>query len=197
MKIDIYYILRNMAASIKIMLGNINGLNEVDQSASGFWRSFLALILAVPFTLSNKYSEYGQLLKSTKIDHPISMASYLFIQETASVLAYIISLAVLFAICKSMKLSERFPASVISLNWASLALTILSFPILVIMGAMDNTSALLPFLVLILMVVFSLALFNVLRLTLQIPPRSAFLYVFVLSVFEIISYFILLDVAGL
>ena len=197
MKIDTNYIFKNMAASIKTMLGNSSGLSEIDHSASGFWRSFLALILAIPFTLSSKYSEYGQLFKSTEVDPPVSVVSYLFIQETAALLAYLVSLAVLSAICRSANLTANFPLAVISLNWASLAMTVLSFPALVVMGSMDNTSAVLPFLVLILMVVFSLAMFNVLRLTLQISIGSAVSYVVVLSVFEIVAYFYLLAMAGL
>ena len=196
MKFNANYILLNLAASIKIMLGDRRGLNEIDQSAGGFWRSFLALLLAMPFTLSNKYSEYGSTTNFASMDQLSSLYAMLFFQETASLLAYFFSLTALFTICKLIGREAEFPISVVSLNWGSLGIAILSFPILVLMGIMDNTNALLTVLVLMLMVVFSLAMFNILRLTLQIPIRSAIMYVLILSVLEIITYFVILNVFG-
>ncbi len=197
MNFNANYILLNMAASIKIMFGGAQGIGELDHSASGFLRSFWALLFALPFTLSNKYSEYGSAVSSGETNQTISVFPYLLIQEMASLLAYFLSLLVLYSICRTSGFKHRFPIAVISLNWSSLSMTILSFPVLVLMGAIGQASAILPFMVLALMIVFTLAMFNVLRLALEIPVRSAIIYVFVLSVFEIIAYFKLLELAGL
>lgn len=197
MKLNVNYILLNMAAGIKIMLGNRQGLDEIDRSISGFWRSFLVLILGLPFTLSSKLSEYGSAAELLGTDQQLSVIRQMITHEVASLLAYLLSLVVLYAICKSSGVKERYSIAVISLNWSSLAITVFSFPVLVLMRGLDNASTTLTLFVLILMAAFSFAMFNILRLTLRIQFPSAITYVFVLSVFEIISYFMLLDIAGL
>ena len=195
MKLDLNYVFQNLAASLKIMLGNVQGLSELDQSASGFWRSFAALLLALPFTLSAKYSEYNSVANSANDEHMALLFSWPVAQEIASVLAYFFSLAVFYAMAKSTGLVARFPQTVIALNWGGLALVIISFPIVLLTIWMAESNPFLPFISIFLIFVFAAAMFNILRLTLEIPSRPAILYVFVLSVIEIVAYFVLLILA--
>ena len=192
MKFNLNYVFQNLAASLKAMLGNVQGLSELDQSASGFWRSFVALLLAVPFTLSSKYSEYNSLVNSATDEHMELLFSWPVTQEIASVLAYFFSLAAFYAMAKSTGLVVRIPLSIIALNWGGLALVIISFPIVLLTIWMAKSNPLLPFISIFLIFVFAAAMFNILRLTLEIPSRPAILYVFVLSVIEIVAYFVLL-----
>ena len=195
MKYDLNYVFQNLAASLKAMLGNVQGLSELDQSASGFWRSFIALLLALPFTLSAKYSEYNSAVDSANKEHLVAFVSWPITQEIAAVLAYLFMLIVLYAMAKSTGLVARFPQSVVALNWGGLALTIISFPVVLLTIWMAKTNSFLPFISIFLIFVFAAAMFNILRLTLQIPSRPAILYVFVLSVIEIVAYFVLLFLA--
>lgn len=192
MKLDLNYVFQNLAASVKIILGNAQGLSEIDQSSSGFWRSFIVLLLALPFTLSAKYSEYNSVESSANNEHMTILFSWPVTQEIASILAYFLSLGTFFAMTKSTGLVARFPLSIITLNWGGLALTIISFPIVLLTIWMAKTNPFLPFVSIFLIFVFAVATFNILRLTLEIPSRPAILYVFVLSVIEILAYFLLL-----
>lgn len=195
MNFDLTYVFQNLAASMKAMLGNVQGLNEFDQSGSGFWRSFAALLLALPFTLSAKYSEYNSAENSADKEHLTTFVSWPVTQEIASVLAYFLTLVVLYAMAKSTGLVARIPLTIIALNWGGLALTVISFPIVLLTIWMAETNPFLPFISILLIFVFATAMFNILRLTLQIPSRPAILYVFVLSVVEIVAYFVLLILA--
>ncbi len=192
MILDLNYVFQNLAASVKTMLGNIQGLSELDQTASGFWRSFIALLLALPFTLSAKYSEYDSVVNSADIEHLNVGVSWPITQEIASIFAYFLMLIVLYAMAKSTGLVARFPQTVIALNWGGLALTIISYPIVLLTIWMAETNSFLPFVSIFLIFIFAAAMFNILRLTLEIPSRPAILYVFVLSVIEIVAYFVLL-----
>ena len=195
MNFNLNYVFQNLAATVKAMLGNVQGLSELDKSASGFWRSFAALLLALPFTLSAKYSEYNTAVNSTNKEHLTAFVSWPVTQEIASVLAYFLALVVLYSMTKSTGLVARFPQAVIALNWGGLALTVISFPIVVLTIWMAETNPFLPFISIFIIFVFATAMFNILRLTLQIPSRPAILYVFVLSVIEIVAYFVLLILA--
>jgi len=196
MKFDLNYVFQNLAASLKLILGNVQGLNELDQSASGFWRSFIALLLALPFTLSAKYSEYNSIVNSADKEHLTILFSWPVTQETASVLAYLLTLAVFYEMARSTGLVARIPPSIIALNWGGLALIIISFPIVLLTIWMSETNPFLPFVSIFLIFMFAAAMYNILRLTLEIPSRPAILYVFVLSVFEIMAYFVLLILAS-
>lgn len=192
MNFDLNYVFLNLAASLKIMTGNVQGLSEIDQSAAGFWRSFIVLLLALPFTLSAKYSEYNSVVNSTDNEQMATFVSWPITQEIASVLAYIFTLGALYAMAKSTGLVSRFPQTVVALNWGGLALTVISFPIVSLTIWMAETNSLLPYISMFLIFVFAAAMFNILRLTLQIQSQPALLYVFVLSVIEIVIYFGLL-----
>ncbi len=195
MNFDLNYVFQNLAASLKVMLGNVQGLNELDQSVSGFLRSFAALLLALPFTLSAKYSEYNSVVNSTSDEHMALLFPWPVTQEIASVLAYFLMLFVLYAMAKSTGLVARYPQTIVALNWGGLALVIISFPVVLLTIWMAESNPLLPFISIFLIFVFAAAMYNILRLTLEIPPRPAILYVFVLSAIEIVAYFVLLILA--
>jgi len=191
----------NVRASTKIMLGKRDGLGEINRSAEGFWQSFMALVLALPFSFSTRYSEYYQALQQHSIEQSTGLFYYLVSLEFGAIAAYLVSLVALYAMTRSAGIEDRYPLSVVCLNWSSLAMTIISFPAIVIMNGMSGAetgqnSGALPFLVLILVAIFMLAMFNVIRLSLQLSNGPAVLYVFVMSVFEFISYFVILNLAG-
>lgn len=192
---------RNIAAVTKIILGRSEGVSALDLTATGFWRSFYALLLVLPISLSNNILEYRSSLQRGTIDADSSMFAHVTVQMTATVLAYLVSLIVIYAMARSAKMLERFPISLIALNWGGLALAILSFPFVIILNSMTgadpaSTSPLFPVLVMGLMVGFTLAMFNIIRLTLKIAYWPAALFVFVANVFEITAYFAILGLFG-
>ena len=44
------YLRDNLAGAWQVMLGRSQGLNRLDISLDGFWRSFAAITLLIPFT---------------------------------------------------------------------------------------------------------------------------------------------------
>jgi hypothetical protein len=51
------YLRDNLAGAWQVMFGRSEGLNRLDTSLEGFWRSFAAVILMVPFALLSLISE--------------------------------------------------------------------------------------------------------------------------------------------
>ncbi len=195
------YVFENIAASTRIMLGNPQGLAQLDRSTSGFWRSFYALVLTVPFTFGAKKSEYYQLLEHNKFEQPVSLFGFIAVQEITSIVAYMVSLIALYAITVSTGSQSRLVQCVVAMNWSSLALAIISFPVVVFVNQVSGASPaqqnpMLTILVLALMVIFILAMFRIMRISLQISRESAVVYVFVISTFELITYFFLLNLVG-
>jgi hypothetical protein len=193
---------RNIAASVKIVFGRREGIAELDLTASGFWRSFYALFLTLPISLANNILDYRSSLQRGTLDASGSMFSQVAVQMMASLLSYLVSLLVIYAMARSIKVLPRFPISLIALNWGSLALAILSFPFVVMLNSVTGTdpasiNPLLPILVMALMVGFTLATFNIIRLTLQITFWPAALFVFVANVFEITTFFAVLQLFGI
>ncbi len=188
-------------ASVRILLGQRQAIAELDLSVSGFWYSFVAVALALPFAVTASIFDFHSSLEKKVIDASASVVGFVFVHQLVSLVSYLVSLVVVYTMARSIKVEAGFPASVIVFNWGGLAMSIVSFPLIVLMNLMtrNETSRILPFFdlaVIGFMVAFAFAVFNTIRLTFQLTNAAAVLFVFVVYVFEVTTYFALLGLIG-
>ncbi len=190
---------RSIVASASIMTGRQNAVAGLNLTTSGFWRSFVALVLALPLTISLTWLDYDVAKLSGILAADTSKGLFVAAHTFASLAAYIVSLVALYGITKTIDAAARYSVAVIALNWGGLCFTALSFPIVVMMKSIDadnvaDRSPTSTILALALTAVFAVAMFNIVRLTLNIPAWPAAIVVFVVSVFEIVVFFSVLSV---
>ncbi len=195
-------VIRYAIASVDIMRGIPQGLAGLDLSASGFWRSFMALIWILPFSLFLDFLGYGLVTPQNTGDEVVSLPYYMFARELSSLLAYLVALVVIYGIARSINVQANYPICVISYNWGSLALNVIAFPFVVTTSLMARGEAasgspLLLLIVFGLTVVFAVATYNIIRITLQISSLPAILFVFVITVVEMVVFYSMLGLFGI
>lgn len=175
-------LLQNLSGALDLMLGREEGLEKIDLSADGFWRSFVGLglvgIIDVVTLMSThrvapdveQFQRYSALSAAI-----VSVAIYIF--------AYLASCLALYFMCTTTQLRQRFPYAVIVNNWAApLFSGALALPIMMTMkfGGAEGTSgsALFWISVIVLMLFVSVRL---LKSALLIPTGHALMLVAAMS----------------
>ncbi|MFD0917020.1 hypothetical protein ACFQ14_11425 [Pseudahrensia aquimaris] len=111
-------VIANLSAATDVILGRERGLERLDTSADGFYRSFKGLALVALIDGAIMVFTHGARfdIEVTKIENPLVFAAtMLFI----ALMAYIASMLALFLLCRTEDLQRRFSTAVIVHNWAS------------------------------------------------------------------------------
>ncbi len=196
------YAVNNCISAARIMFGQGQGMTGLDLSASGFWYSFTALLWSLPLSVFLDVLGHQHLVQGKTAGQAVSLPGYILIREFTSILAYVAALAVIFAIAASIRVSRNYPIAVIALNWAGLALSLLSFPVVLVITLMAGddsaeASTALSLLILLVMAFFAFAMFNIIKTTFQLAGWAAILIVFVATVFELAVFYSLTGLFGL
>jgi hypothetical protein len=108
----------NLAGAWEVMLGRPEGLNRLDTSLEGFWRSFAAVILLVPFALMALFSQ-APLADETGATAPHLTGSGLALEGIA-LLADWFAFPIVFAlVARPFGLGSRYVPFIVTRNWAA------------------------------------------------------------------------------
>src|SRR4051812_12532813 len=109
------YLRDNLAGAWHVMLGRPAGLDRLDTSLEGFWRSFAALILVAPFALLALISEEKLTPEAAAALTGGSLAIYCL-----ALLVDWFSFPLVFALlARPFGLGARYVPFIVARNWAS------------------------------------------------------------------------------
>jgi len=107
----------SLVGAWQVMLGRAEGLNRLDFSLEGFWRSFAAVILLVPFLLLMMLAE-RPLAEEAGIDAVPLTASSMALQGIAMLTEWFAFPLFFAAIARPFGLSSRYVPFIVTRNWA-------------------------------------------------------------------------------
>lgn len=116
---------RSLGGAAALFLGRKEGLVALDRSLDGFWRSFLAILLVLPFDAITIFA-IDRTSRGTPGFGP------LFVQHLPAVLIDWIAFPILLAaLARPLGISRRYASYVVARNWAApIAMAILTVPYL-------------------------------------------------------------------
>lgn len=108
----------NLAGALEIMLGRPEGLNRLDTSIDGFWRSFGAVVLVAPFAFVSILSQQPLVVEAGAAPPPLTGA-----QLTLDGIALLVdwfAFPLLFAVlARPFGLGSHYVPFIVTRNWAS------------------------------------------------------------------------------
>lgn len=110
----------------RMMLGKADGLRELDLSVDGFWNSFFAIAVALPALIVNWVTiadSYGDL--AVDFNDRFAIFIRLGIIDLA---AWLLPLAGLAAVARTVRLADRYVHYVVASNWATAIVAWLMVP---------------------------------------------------------------------
>ena len=121
--LDNAYIARNLRGGLMVMLGRREALELLDISADGFWRSFQAIIIALP-PLALSWFAYGHALAGGAL----SVGDVVFRAALVDAASWFVPLIALAYAAIYLGFSDRYAHYVVASNWASALLPYLLLP---------------------------------------------------------------------
>jgi len=110
----------NLAGAWQVMLGRAEGLNRLDTSLEGFWRSFAAVILLAPFALLSLLSQ-RPLQAGTAPAVPLSGGMLAW--DGLALLVDWFTFPLIFALlARPLGLGPRYVPFIVARNWASVVI---------------------------------------------------------------------------
>jgi hypothetical protein len=111
------YLRDNLAGALEVMLGRPEGLQKLDFSLEGFWRSFAVFALILPFALLALISQQRLAAASA---NAVPAASGSLMMEIGVLAIDWISFPILFAVmARPLGLASRYVPFIVTRNWAS------------------------------------------------------------------------------
>lgn len=119
-------VIKALYGTFRLALLDPGGLEQLDQSATGFWRSFYAAVLIAPL--------FGLLLvlrHSYGLDEG-NLVRFLFVEFTSYVIVWTVFPQILSVICKVMDRQDRFITTIVAYNWSAVWQNLLYLPIAIL-----------------------------------------------------------------
>ncbi|MGH6924724.1 MAG: hypothetical protein ACRED5_13385 [Propylenella sp.] len=162
----------NLAGAWEVMLGRPEGLNRLDTSLEGFWRSFAAVILLVPFALLALFSQ-EPLAEQTGGSAPHLSGSGLALEGIA-LLADWFAFPVVFAlVARPFGLGSRYVPFIVTRNWAAVIIGAMVGVVHALHLAGVLPTALVPYLLLVAIAVALRFSYVIARTTLAVSMGMA------------------------
>ena len=159
------YVLRNLRGVWQTMQGRRQGLDAMDVSGEGVWRSFQAVLVSLPLLWVTWISALREILLNCSLSPASIMLRLIFIDAVA----WLLPIALFALIARPAKLTHRAAHFIVTNNWGSvifIAITALTVPI----DLMGPDYASLAALVSAMALMVSLVLyFRMLHVTLDAP----------------------------
>jgi len=112
------YIIENLIGAWNVVLGRADGLNRVDTSLEGFWRSFAAVILIAPFAFIVLLSQRKLSAAAEEAVDPLSGGG--LAHESLVLLVDWFMFPLLFALLAGpFGLGGRYVPFIVTRNWSS------------------------------------------------------------------------------
>lgn len=162
----------NLAGAWQLMLGRPEGLNRLDTSLEGFWRSFAAVVLIVPFALL-AFQSQGLLAAEAGASVQPATGSGLALQGIALLADWFAFPIVFAAIAKPFGLGSRYVPFIVARNWASVIMTAMigAAHALHLVGAMSAVVT--PFVLIVVFVVTLRFAYVIARIALAVSMGMA------------------------
>jgi len=113
------YIIENLVGAWNVMLGRAEGLNRIDVSLEGFWRSFAAVALIAPFALIILISQRKLSVAAGDALDPLTGG--VIAGEGLVLLVDWFTFPLIFALLAGLfGLGSRYVPFIVTRNWASL-----------------------------------------------------------------------------
>ena len=172
---DLQTIVReNLAGAWQVMLGRPEGLNRLDTSLEGFWRSFGAVILLVPFAALALMAQgpLGSGAEAEAVVEPLT-ASGLALEGIALLCDWFAFPLVFAFIAPPFGLGSRYVPFIVARNWASVitGAMVALVPALQVLGLLP--AALVPLMLLVAIAVALRFSYMIARLALAVPMSMA------------------------
>jgi hypothetical protein len=114
----------NLAGAWQVMLGRAEGLNRLDLSIEGFWRSFAAIALIAPLAALGFISQ-AKLAESVA-DQSVEVAGGGFAPEVAALLADWVTFPLVFAVIAGpLGVGARYVPFIVARNWGAVIIAAL------------------------------------------------------------------------
>lgn len=142
----------SLAAAWEVMLGRQDGLQRLDTSLEGFWRSFLAVFIVAPFALLAFASQRRLALTAGEAPDPFTTGT--LFPETIALLVDWFAFPLIFAIlARPFGLASHYVPFIVARNWASVIIAALVAVVhaLHLIGILPSSAA--PFVLLVAVVV--------------------------------------------
>ncbi len=171
-------IARNLSGALDLILGRETGMQKLDLTADGFWRSFVGLGMAGIIDAVALYAMYPMRAKVSE-NVPESAAYLVWASLLVAGLAYLASMTALYFLCRTPEVQQRFPNAVVANNWASPVVSIGFVPVAFVsvwLQAAAHPNP--PGVVSLLLIVTAIAVLvtigiRLLRISLDIPQSQA------------------------
>jgi hypothetical protein len=116
------YFRDNLAGAWQVLLGRPEGLNRLDTSLEGFWRSFAVVIIVAPTAFLTLVGEEPPPSDSSAVVVPLTTARVVL--YGATVLIDWFAFPLVFALlAPSFGLGSRYVPFVVARNWASIIIS--------------------------------------------------------------------------
>ena len=160
----------NLSGAWAVMMGRAEGLNRLDLSLDGFWRSFLVIILVAPFIGVALYSQ--SLFPVVSEDGARVVAGPPTLAVAVALLADWLAFPLVFAaLARPLGLGPRYVPFIIVRNWAALIIGAMSASVHLLHIIGIAPSGLISILLLAMLGVTLRFFYIIARTTLETPPR--------------------------
>jgi hypothetical protein len=111
----------SLAGAFEIMLGRPEGLNRLDTSIDGFWRSFGAVVLVAPFALLSVLSQQPLMATAGAAPSPLTGAQ-LSLDGIALLVDWFTFPIVFAVLARPFGLGSHYVPFIVARNWASVVI---------------------------------------------------------------------------
>ena len=165
------YLRDNLTGAWQVMFGRPQGLPRLDTSLEGFWRSFAALVLVVPFASVSLISERSLTSEAAT---PEAISSGTFVLYGLALLVDWFAFPLLFALlAPAFGLGSRYVPFIVARNWASVPIAAMVAVVHALHLVGVFSAALTPYLLIILVGVALRFSYLITRLTLLVSVMMA------------------------
>jgi hypothetical protein len=165
------YVRDNLVGAWQVMFGRADGLNRLDTSLEGFWRSFGVIVLLAPFAAVSLISERTLTVEAAP---PEAMPTGSFLPYGLALLVDWFAFPLLFAlVARAFGLGARYVPFIVARNWASVIIAAMVAVVhaLHLIGILS--SALTPYLLFVLVAVALRFSYVITRMTLLVSMTMA------------------------
>ena len=111
-------ILSSLYAAWRLLRGDVNALQYLNQSIAGFWRSFFAVVLTAPMLLIITVV-HSEVFPAEEGEPEIGLAAGAVIRLISFVAAWLSFPLVMIWVSRMLGLGHRYVIYIIAWNWAS------------------------------------------------------------------------------
>jgi len=116
------YIIHSVMAAGRMIKFDGNAINDFDISERGFWRSFFAAVLVLPFSLMMAASRYDLITDGVSIgviSNDIPFGRFMFVEMVAYVISWTAYPLLMSVFVKHLNCQQNYIRGVVAYNWSS------------------------------------------------------------------------------